>query len=50
MRVKVESIGDRGCMRGLPERATGGEVFGEFAIPKAEGYEHSIEYRVATKG
>jgi hypothetical protein len=50
MRVKVEAIGDRGCMRELPERATGGEVFGEFAIPKAEGYEHNMEYRVATKG
>ena len=46
MRVKVVSIGERRCMRELPERVTGGELFGEFAIPKAEGYEHNMEYRV----
>ena len=50
MRVRVEAISDKGCMREMPEKVTGGEVFGEFAIPKAEGYEHNMEYKVATKG
>lgn len=37
-------------MREMPVKVTGGELFGEFAILKAEGYEHNMEYRVATKG
>ena len=50
MRVRVEAIGDERCMREMPDKVIGGEVFGEFTIPKAEGYEHNMEYSVATKG
>ena len=50
MRVRVEAIGDERFMQEMPEKVTGGEVFGEFTIPKAEGYEHNMEYRVASKG